>query len=144
MGWVGLEPTVYNLWLKARSVRRYGNHPKWYREILSFRGSWWSLDHPFNLPPFGPLWVIGGHLRNCHNQQKRGGTFWFPPPFLFLFERLLVFPKNRRGLIRNMSAKIPIRHIAECWICVLGVCERTGHCYFTSMFYLYNFFFKKS
>lgn len=27
MGWVGLEPTVYNLWLKARSVRRYGNHP---------------------------------------------------------------------------------------------------------------------
>jgi hypothetical protein len=111
VGWVGLEPTVYNLWLKARSVRRYGNHPI---KGLNCQCAWWSQPLLKNttetvagqvvcassrsgpehlgsrsptdllrLPPFRPLWVIGGHLRNCHKVTKKGRKLLVSLPFYF-------------------------------------------------------------
>jgi hypothetical protein len=35
------------------------------------------------LPPFRPLWVIGGHLRNCHKVTKKGRKLLVSLPFYF-------------------------------------------------------------
>jgi hypothetical protein len=43
-----------------------------------------SLDHLIRIPPFGLWGEIGGHLGNCHKQQKRGGNFLVSLPSLLL------------------------------------------------------------
>jgi hypothetical protein len=44
-----------------------------------------SLDHLIRIPPFGLWGEVGGHLKDCHRQQKRGGNFWFlSPSFAFM------------------------------------------------------------
>jgi hypothetical protein len=53
------------------------------------------------IPPFRPLWVIGGHLRNCHNNKKGEETFGFSPLLLLCRNGLFVH-KSKRGLTRNM------------------------------------------
>jgi hypothetical protein len=60
----------------------------------------WSLNHLYRIPPFELWGEVGGHLGNCHKQQKRGGNFWFlSPSYLLLWIKHLtyVYPYPQTG-----------------------------------------------
>lgn len=88
MGLVGLEPTIY--WLKARCISHYATNPiiNDFYLIVQVLGEV-SLDHSVRIPRFDLWGSFCGHLRNCHKQQKRGGTFGFPPLLVFMVEYII-------------------------------------------------------
>ena len=55
-GWDS-NPRCYYLWLKARSVRRYGNRPI---KGLNCQCAWWSLNHSLRIPrrPLPVKWCV--------------------------------------------------------------------------------------
>jgi hypothetical protein len=85
----------------------------------------WSLNHLYRIPPFG-LWKgTGGHLANCHKQQKRGGNFWFLSPSYLLFMDYILhmsFHIRKQGSTLNMP-------IAAIEITKLFCGHWVGHCF---------------
>ena len=136
MGLVGLEPTIR--WLKARCICRYATNPNNMENIRLSR-CWWSLNHLYRIPPFGLWGEIGGHLGNCHKQQKRGGNFWFLSPSYLLFMDYILhmsFHIRKQGRTLNM----PITAIE---ITNLFCGHRIRHCFRPKCF-IYKTFFSKS